>query len=199
MCWETPHQVRGDAALQGTDSLPFVFACMLVRAAAETDADAVARVHFDAWLAAYRGLLPDRVIDGLRLETFETRWRERLALGVLDTLVAERGDELLGFATIGPGRDDDALPDQGELYALYVHPGHWRTGVGRALWKQARAALQGHGFTEAVVWVLEANDRARRFYEQAGFVYVPDSGRPLVVHGAEVIEVQYGQTIDTRR
>ena len=32
----------------------------------------------------------------------------------------------------GPCRDDD-LPDAGEIYAIYAHPDHWSTGLGRAL------------------------------------------------------------------
>ncbi len=41
---------------------------MLLRPATPEDADAVARVHVRSWQAAYRSLLPDAYLDGLRPE-----------------------------------------------------------------------------------------------------------------------------------
>ena len=56
----------------------------------------------------------------------------------------------------------------GELHALYVHPRHWRRGVGRALFAAAAAWLAERGRRRLLVGVLAANAPARRFYEAAG-------------------------------
>ena len=56
-----------------------------------------------------------------------------------------------------------------ELYALYVAPAHWSTGAGRALMGRVLAEAQAEGYPRIVLWVLEQNARARRFYERAGF------------------------------
>jgi GNAT superfamily N-acetyltransferase len=81
-------------------------------------------------------------------------------------IVATFGEELLGFATHGPSRDD---PATGELFTIYVLPSRWGAGLGRALMRETLARLRAHGFEEAVLWVLEDNPRTRLFYERCGW------------------------------
>lgn len=55
------------------------------------------------------------------------------------------------------------------LAGLYVVPERWGTGVADELHDAAAAALRALGCTEARLWVLEDNPRARRFYERRGW------------------------------
>jgi GNAT superfamily N-acetyltransferase len=75
---------------------------------------------------------------------------------------------LLGFVTFGGSRDEDAR-GLGEVYALYVDPDRYRGGVGRVLMGAARERLAAEGFDEAILWVLQGNERARTFYEGEGW------------------------------
>jgi GNAT superfamily N-acetyltransferase len=59
--------------------------------------------------------------------------------------------------------------ETGELYALYVRAARYGVGLGRRLHDRALALLAEGGASEAIVRTLEANDRARRFYEAAGW------------------------------
>jgi GNAT superfamily N-acetyltransferase len=52
---------------------------------------------------------------------------------------------------------------------LYVAPSHWGRGYGYALLRDAEEALATTGRRDLALWVLEGNDRARRFYERAGW------------------------------
>lgn len=61
-----------------------------------------------------------------------------------------------------------------ELYAIYVDPGWWSTGIGRSLMDEVLAATRAGRYERIGLWVLEKNARARRFYERAGFE--PDGG-----------------------
>ena len=95
--------------------------------------------------------------------------------GVLDddrqsVVVAEAPGGLVGVAQAGPARDADLDASTGQLAVLYVVPGAWDTGTGRALHDAALARLTSAGFTSAVVWMLATNDRARRFYLRRGWV-----------------------------
>jgi GNAT superfamily N-acetyltransferase len=56
----------------------------------------------------------------------------------------------------------------GQLNALYVLPDEWGSGVGSRLHDAAVAKLGELG-PEARLWVLEANTRARAFYERRGW------------------------------
>src|SRR5213595_1956420 len=81
-------------------------------------------------------------------------------------IVAERVGEVVGFVAVGASRDDDA---DGELYAIYVDPEHWGTGVGRKLIHAAETQLRVLAHRDVVLWVFEDNPCARRFYEAAGW------------------------------
>lgn len=63
----------------------------------------------------------------------------------------------------------DADHPGGEIYAIYVDPGHWGHGVGRRLLTDAVSYLTGVGLTPVRLWVLTGNVRARRIYEEYGF------------------------------
>lgn len=130
----------------------------------------MAEVHVGAWKAAYRGLLPDAYLDALQPEDRVPGYSFGApSPGAPATLLAlDDGGALLGFATFGASRDEDA-PAAGELFALYVDPGRWRSGAGRALMAETRARLAARGHAEAIVWVLRGNDAAERFYEADGF------------------------------
>jgi ribosomal protein S18 acetylase RimI-like enzyme len=143
---------------------------MLVRWGVPDDAYALAEIHVQAWQVAYRGLLPDSLLDSLSAADRLPRWRERLAETAARVLVAELDGQAAGWLVIGPQRDTDVDTQRvGEIYAIYVDPTFWRHGCGAALMARARDELQVQGFVEATLWVLRANQRAIRFYEAQGF------------------------------
>ena len=92
------------------------------------DAAAVTKVHLGGWEWAYRGLMPDEVLDNLDYEERRARWHDRLADGA-PLLVAEVDGRVAGFAHGGPTRDEDRV-GAGEVYALYVDRAVARRGVG---------------------------------------------------------------------
>jgi GNAT superfamily N-acetyltransferase len=152
------------------------------------------RVHVRAWRAVYRGHMPDGYLDGLRAEERAARWegalRRERPRGLI--LAAERDGQVVGFAVVGPTADPEGA---GELYAINVDPGHWRTGAGRVLLAAAHAELARSGHAEAVLWVLPGNDRARRFYEVAGWA-VDGGERTSEVFGMVVPEVRYRRRLE---
>lgn len=150
---------------------------MTVRPASVEDAAAVAAVHVRAWQVAYAHVFPAAALAALDLPARAQRWRGILAAG---TPVLVAGEPVAGFAALDPG----------ELRALYVDPERWGGGLGRALLAAAEAALRGGGHAEATLWVLDANPRARRFYEVAG--WRADGGSKRAVHlGVPVTELRY--------
>jgi ribosomal protein S18 acetylase RimI-like enzyme len=142
---------------------------MSIRRADLADTKGIAQVHVAAWRSAYRGLLPDDVLERLSADDSAQRWQERIARPWGHILVAER-DGIVGFAACGETRDEDVDREKvGELYVIYVHPAEWRQGHGRALLREALRCLQEEGFEHVLLWVLQGNEQAIRFYERAGF------------------------------
>jgi ribosomal protein S18 acetylase RimI-like enzyme len=143
---------------------------MKIRHAIEADVPAIARVHVASWRAAYRGILPDHVLQGFSEEEREEHRRRDLGIPEHAVWVAEEDEVVVGFAMDGPARDFDTDPSvTGEVYAIYLDPDSVGRGIGRRLFAHAVGDLKGRGFADAILWVLRANDRGRRFYEAAGW------------------------------
>jgi GNAT superfamily N-acetyltransferase len=143
---------------------------VIVRRAVLDDAEDLGRVHVVSWRAAYAGLVPDSLLAGLSVETAVGRWSERLSSEPSGRriIVAEVGGIVVGFAVVVAGRDG-AAPETGQLAAIYAEPRVWSQGVGHALHEVALQQLRDLGVSSATLWVLNTNERARRFYERHGW------------------------------
>lgn len=139
------------------------------------DASVVARLHVAAWQSAYRGILPDSMLD--RIDLDERTERRRRMLEQPDSPEVRNWvielDEIVGWASSGPARDANLPASTHELMAIYLDPAAIGRGYGRALLQHCVADLRGRGFLEMTMWVLLANDRARNFYKAGGFVRDP--------------------------
>ena len=162
-----------------------------VRAAAQADARAIARIHVETWRSAYAGMLPDRTLIDMTVDGKASAWRH--ALGRPNprgaVLVAEAtGNGPIGFASAGPNRSA-GLPFAGEVETLYVLPDWQNQGVGRALLMGCFEALKSRSFPSALIWVL-ADNPSRFFYERMGGKRAGE--RDEALWGAMLHEIAYG-------
>ncbi|MBU7598358.1 GNAT family N-acetyltransferase [Streptomyces sp. P38-E01] len=89
-----------------------------------------------------------------------------------DTARVGRNSRPNQYAGAPRGGPQLSLP-AGELYAFYVHPRHWRHGLGGALMDAALRRWTQNGVRAAVLWVYERNASARAFYEHHGWHFDP--------------------------
>jgi Sortase and related acyltransferases len=144
---------------------------MHIRQCKPTDAEAVENLRIASWQAGFSGILPDRFLRNLTgdIERRRTDTIERGKIGV--DLVAFIDDELVGWASGGPNRDPDLNPHHyAEMYACYIKPGHWRSGIGRKLVIQALEALEQQRPQKITAWILCDNIRSRELAHSLGFV-----------------------------
>jgi GNAT superfamily N-acetyltransferase len=160
-----------------------------IREATLADAEAIARAHTDSWQTSYRGILPDTVLDridvGQRVETRRRILRDRSVFQLVAYDITH-GD-IVGFCDAGPARRRVALA--GELYAIYLVHHAKRHGLGTELFERVQGWMVANQMRSMIVWVLDNNDHARRFYEAMG-------GRPATrlqssVGGFPVVELAY--------
>jgi GNAT superfamily N-acetyltransferase len=139
-----------------------------IRQARQDDAAEVAQVYIDSWHDTYPGVLPTALLRAMTLKGQTARWLATIgAQGRETVLVAETGHHgIIGMASMGPSRDDE-LGFDGEVYTLYVDPGFYGHGIGRALLKAAFATLSKHDMTSCVIWA-HARNHVRYFYEAMG-------------------------------
>lgn len=164
-----------------------------IRQAAFDDADAIARVHVDAWRETYSGQLPDEVLDAATVEQRATLWRQVLAdesvAPGLFVVLDEAGD-IAGFVAGGRASSRGPEPsDVGEVFAIYLLRRVQHQGAGKALLRAVAAQLAATGCRSLGLWVMDINQEARQFYEAFGAQ--KDIGRTVHLNGAAVTETRY--------
>ena len=169
---------------------------MAIRRAEPADAGAIAEVRVASWRSAYRGLLPDSLLDAMSVQDIESRWRAWIEKGRIEVFVLQKETRTVGFVAVGPTRDED-LDDErvGEIYAIYVRPDEWRKGYGSALLSRAIESLMEQGRTEVTLWVLRDNERGTRFYDACGFEADGAMKVETREDGVELREIRYRRSI----
>ncbi|WP_298694838.1 GNAT family N-acetyltransferase [uncultured Sulfuricurvum sp.] len=144
---------------------------MRIRKAVPDDSLSIANTHMAAWQSAYRAIIPDERLSAMNVAHASDRFRDNILRSIEDIYVAEMSNEIVGFISVGSYRDEtyDDI-SVAELYALYVHPNHWRKQIGKMLTREAEKLLKLKDFTHIVLWVFKENMQARKFYESEGFL-----------------------------
>jgi ribosomal protein S18 acetylase RimI-like enzyme len=104
--------------------------------------------------------------------------------------VAQVGDTIVGWISAAASRDPDSTPSTGEIWAVYVAPANWRTGVGRLLCQGAERRLVEQGFSEVTLWVLKGNRPAQHFYHSTGFMADPYCEKTIVRAETELQQIR---------
>jgi GNAT superfamily N-acetyltransferase len=141
-----------------------------VRKAERKDAEALATVFSSSWELAYRGIVPHTHLQVMLRQRDAAWWRHALTNSSGQTLVVEVAAEVGGYVNFGRSRW--RLPQQGEIYELYLAPTFQGIGLGEHLFESARHALDMRRMSGLIVWALMENDAACRFYRRRG-------GRPV--------------------
>lgn len=155
-----------------------------VRRVVADDVQALAEVHLRAALHAYAGIFPPDAPKPT-IDDHLDKWSRALADG---DCVAFSG-LLDGSVTGGVIASRRTEPGKGNLRHLYVDPGAWGCGLGRALHDEVLGWCAGEGIATPDLWVLEANSRSRAMYERWGWRLV--DGDRFVNEGSKVQEVRY--------
>jgi ribosomal protein S18 acetylase RimI-like enzyme len=131
-------------------------------------APVLAELHLRTALAGYGHIFPAEAPPPTREELL-VAWERSFGvdrdLGP-SVFVARRRDEVVGVVVAA--RDPEDL-DLGHLERLYVDRSCWGQGVGRELYRAAEDQMRRDGLPAATLWVLERNERARRWYERLGW------------------------------
>jgi SAM-dependent methyltransferase/GNAT superfamily N-acetyltransferase len=168
---------------------------LTVRAATRQDATTMGRVNVESWQHAFRGLVSAEFLSAMSVEDQADRFRRYLQPDSgIEVYVAELGGEVLGYVCLGRNRDPDAPPDTEELYAIYVLPNVWRTGVGRTIHDHALTRFRTRGAAYATLWVFNENTSARAFYESLGWE-LTGATHEVMVEGQPVASLEYQRSI----
>lgn len=94
----------------------------------------------------------------------EARWRAWVTTGAC--LLCWQAGEPVGIAV---GVADPDEPDERHLVSMWVRTSARGTGAADVLVRAICGWARGEGAASLTLWVADGNERARRFYESAGF------------------------------
>ena len=139
-----------------------------IRKADSAQAGVFAEILCKSWRSAYSEIIPEDILAKFTdVETRRKSLEKWMSGGEALYLLAYCDDIPCGACCIGVSRDSD-LPESGEIVAIYLLEEYWGCGIGKILMKVALEEIRAMGFERALLWVLERNARARRFYEKCG-------------------------------
>jgi GNAT superfamily N-acetyltransferase len=155
----------------------------LIREARPGEAGLLAELQERASVAALQHIFPSELYPYPRT-AIRDNWSAALADPTRSVLVAE-DKEPVGCVCAGAGW----------LVGLYVVPERWGAGVADALHDRALELVRDRGATDCRLWVLETNQRARRFYERRGWRENGDTR--VVPYPPNPIDVGYTIELET--
>ena len=145
----------------------------MIRPARTEDASRLAEILIFAKRTAYRPIFQNDVVSFQEMQVLELALQYRDMPGMLkDVYVFDDG---IVKGMMSWGQTDSRV---WELRELYVEPFFQGHRVGGILMKNFLSKAAEHGCNGVFLWVLEANRRARDFYESFGFR--PGTERELV-------------------
>jgi len=137
------------------------------RKATIDDAETIAGIMCRSWVAAYTGLVPEEYIteqNATRLKcTLEWFGKDH------DVYVAVLNSKIVGIGVFTQTGDED-LADYFEVRVFYLDPDYFRRGIGRKFMDYALDLARAGNYPGVLLYVLENNRNAQRFYEACGFV-----------------------------
>jgi GNAT superfamily N-acetyltransferase len=159
-----------------------------ITSALQKDAKTMGKIMAACWKQAYRGIIPDSY---LRTVTAQSR-AKRFCADI--PLYPERAYWMIcadgkpaGVIILAPCEDNE-LPDTGEIMAMYLLRPYWRTGLAQKVIGRALEWMRDKGFRQAVLWVLEDNARALKFYRKCGFA--PDGVKQVITLEAPLLAIR---------
>ncbi|MBW8171730.1 GNAT family N-acetyltransferase [Ornithinimicrobium sp. Arc0846-15] len=160
-------------------------------------------VQATVYAESFQGILPEATLAQFDAGEFGSIWRTSMKnppTPAHRVLVACAGDQVVGFAAIGPATDDDdAAPEKaGEILALAVHPDARRQGHGSRLLNAIADTLRAHNHETVLAWVPQGDEVTRGFLRLGGLD--PDEAwreRDIDGSGATLREVRVWASLPT--
>lgn len=158
----------------------------MIRKATKDDVSRIAEILIFAKRMAYRNIFHNDEVSFNKMQVVP------LALdlqknGALDHIVVYDDGIVKGMMNRKPasyGNEENSL----EICQFYIDPFFQRNGIGQNMLQTLFQQTESLRVKNIFLWVLEKNDSARLFYEQAGFVF---DGTKKLEPGTEEYVLRY--------
>lgn len=166
---------------------------LLIRTIKYEDIEQIVDINIKAWKKEYKGIIDDEILNNLNKQEKIEKWKKNYNKG--NVIVAEESGTILGFCRY----DDSAVYENtdidSEIIAIYVDCDKLGNGIGKKLVEYVKDALKNKNKAKMVIWCLEKNQKARKFYEKIGGKLIADE-KYFEKEGKKYKEVGYVYNIN---
>lgn len=145
---------------------------LVIRKVKYEDIEQIVDINIKDWKKIYKGIIDDEILNNLNREEKIKKWRKYYNIG--NVVVAEEKGIILGYCRY----DDNAFYDNtdidSEIIAIYVDCDKLENGIGKKLFEYVKKDLKNKNKNKMVIWCLEKNQNARKFYEKMGGILISD-------------------------
>lgn len=152
------------------------------------DIEQIVDINIKDWKKVYRGIIDDDILDNLNRDKKIKKWQKHYNIG--NVIVAEKAGEVIGYCRYDDNAEYENRDIDSEIIALYVDCDKLGREVGRKLVEYVINDLKIKNKSKMIIWCLEKNKNARKFYEKIGGRLIDDE-KYFEIEGREYKEVGY--------
>lgn len=165
-----------------------------IRYAKISDSKILGEIHAKSWKVAYKNIIPDEFLDNISIEDRSKFFEKSLTEGWEEDAIIYKNSLPIGMICIGKCRDIDLDNSSGEIWGIYVLPDYFNLGIGSSLMTWGINELKDRGYSKIILWVLEKNHNAIKFYEKHGFKF--DGTIKEIYLGKSLMECRFVKKLD---
>ncbi|MBU3143840.1 MULTISPECIES: GNAT family N-acetyltransferase [Clostridium] len=158
------------------------------------DARILGEIHSKSWKVAYKGIVPEDILNNMSSEKRQRYFEKALSEGWEEDAIIFKENIGVGLICIGKCRDEDKDNSYGEIWGIYLLPEYFNKGIGSKLIYWGLNELRNRNYKKITLWVLEENTPARKFYEKIGFNH--DGTVKEITIGKKLKEYRYVKIIE---
>ena len=125
----------------------------------------ISKIYESSWKYAYKDIIPQNYFNSIPTG----QWAANINKTGMNSLVLITHGKIIGTASFCKSRWEE-YSEYGEIVSIYFLPDYIGKGYGGLLLNKCMEELKQCGFNKVLLWVLEDNHRARKFYEKHGFI-----------------------------
>ncbi len=159
---------------------------IILRKAAQTDVQEIAKIHVSSWKSAFDGLMPEGYINGFTVSSRVEEWQRTIKNNTESVVVAESGNKVVGFMSYSVHPENAEIT---ELSKLYLCPSVYGRRLGSKFLAHLELESQAVGTKTIILYVLDNNEAAIQFYSKHGFEFA-DGVMSEEFEGSVIIDLQ---------
>ena len=144
----------------------------LIRKVRYEDIEQIVDINMQDWKQVYKGIIDDSSLENLDKKEKIEKWKKSYNKGNL--IVFEKDEKVLGYCRYDDNISNKNNEIDSEIIALYVKYDNLGQGIGKKLVEYVKEDLKNKNRKKMIIWCLQENINARKFYEKIGGKLIQD-------------------------